>query len=60
MMKYYVAAEETLSALEAKVDDMLSTGWKPQGGISVSIYPTEYDPDIQVASLFYQAMIKEE
>jgi len=65
-MKYYVIVDETLSILEARISDMLSTGWKPQGGISVSIYPTRYNEDvrfganIQVASLFYQAMVKGE
>jgi hypothetical protein len=47
-MKYIIVADSSSSGLEDRVNNYISLGWKPCGGISISKY-----------NWYYQAMIKE-
>lgn len=49
-MEYVILYDQTIGELEGKVKNAIGKGFKPQGGVSVSIGPHVY---------LFQAMIKE-
>lgn len=55
--KYKVVAQSSLDAMESTVTEVLSHGWKLQGGISVVLLSiTETDISIR----YYQAVYKDD
>jgi hypothetical protein len=58
-MKYDTVIGNSLAEFDAAVNKRLLSGWKLQGGVSVSVY-VQSGGDIGEVSVFYaQAMIKE-
>lgn len=55
-MIYKIIAEVFLNDLEEKVNNHIKSGWKLQGGISVS--KSQYSENIDELR-YYQALIKE-
>lgn len=41
-MEYRIIVEKTYSDLEKYVNKLIKDGWKPQGGVAISIYDEEY------------------
>lgn len=39
MMKYQVVIKNSKEELEVEVNNLLSQGWRPQGGISMMVVP---------------------
>lgn len=64
-MKYLVISFEDQISLTEKVNLLISQGWKPQGGVSVSISAYEYENlregsrDTFIERIYAQAMIHE-
>ena len=60
-MDYEILYADSLGGLERKVQQYVSAGWKPQGGVAVSQF--EYDLDEhtrRVEITIYQAMVREQ
>jgi len=53
---YAVSLNGAILKLDQEVNAMLSKGWKPQGGVTITIKQCEKSPDLYYA---VQAMIKE-
>lgn len=66
MMKYQVVIKNSKEELEVEVNNLLSQGWRPQGGISMMVVPNfEQRPERIVVILktsvfrFAQALVKD-
>ena len=56
-MEYKVAYGDTAQALETKVNELLTQGWKLQGGVTASLNNND-DQGGNVSVIFAQALIK--
>lgn len=62
MIDYKVIIEDELNALEEKVADMMKDGWRPSGGVSVSIRDVKWEnerkgyTETETVRIFSQAM----
>jgi len=54
---YLVVCDEVIEDLEAVVNHLMMIGWKPTGGVSVSVWPNG-DLGGTYYALYTQAMIK--
>lgn len=67
MMKYQVVIKDSMDELEVEVNELLSEGWRPQGGISMLVAPSfalrrERIPVmLEISSFrFAQALVKDD
>ncbi len=56
-MEYKVAYGDTAQTLETKVNELLTQGWKLQGGVTTSLNNNDAEGG-NVSVIFAQAMIK--
>ncbi len=49
-----------LSKLEEKVNYLMDRGWKPQGGVSISVAPPHSHPNVHYKISVAQALVKED
>lgn len=56
-MEYKVVYGDKAQALETKVNELLASGWKLQGGVTTSLNNND-DKGGNVSVIFAQAMIK--
>lgn len=55
-MIYKILTEDNVDSLEGSVNDLIETGWKPIGGVTVIQWETDHERCWE----YSQAMIKEE
>lgn len=59
-MQYEVISSDSWATVEQKVKEYLKDGWKPQGGIAVSIAFSPFTTNHVPLQYWAQAMVKEE
>ncbi|WP_455936829.1 hypothetical protein [Gemella morbillorum] len=67
MMKYQVVIKNSIDELEVEVNELLSEGWRPQGGISMMVAPSFVKRPERITVMletssfrFAQALVKDE
>lgn len=55
--EYYVVVSSGLESLRKRVQNMMNSEWKPQGGIAVEHLPKS-EGYADVACFYYQAMVR--
>lgn len=50
----------TASSHIEKVNAMIQTGWRPQGGVQVVVFDRKYDGQMQTLIAYVQAMVQDD